>query len=352
MSDNTKIEWATLGLDRGASWNPIRARNAKNGVTGHFCEKVSAGCDNCYAESLNKRLGTGLAYKPGHRHSGAVEIYLDEMALLQPLHWRKPRGVFVCSMTDLFGDWVSDESIDRVLAVIALCPQHRFAVLTKRSKRMKAYFSRFKASPRDDGFITLGGVRSNDSPNGAPMFSPSRWPLPNLWLLVSAEDQQRADERIPDLLATTAAVRGVSVEPMLSAVDICRYLGPPRPAAGLSMIITGGESGPGARLMHPAWARDLRDQCAADGVAYFHKQNGEWIDADEWLTTLRAGGSYFAFDGATLESPLNFEQAAAFAGGRRFEHQSDGSTMIRVGKRRSGRLLDGREHNEFPEIES
>ncbi len=141
----TKIEWAGLGLPKGVSWNPIRARNAETGKRGWHCEHVSEACRNCYAEAQNMKQGdtggTGFAYKPGHRESGDIEYYLDEATLLQPLHWRAPRGVFVCSMSDLYGDWVPDEWLDKIHAVEALCPQHRFAHLTKRPKRMREYIS-------------------------------------------------------------------------------------------------------------------------------------------------------------------------------------------------------------------
>src|SRR5579863_1317613 len=114
MADHSKIEWTD------ATWNPLRARDA-TGKIGWHCEKVSEACHFCYAEGFNKRLGTGLEYKPGHRD--ALEIFLDEKMLTTPLRWKKPRMIFVCSMTDLFADFVTDEMIDRVFAVMALAPQ-------------------------------------------------------------------------------------------------------------------------------------------------------------------------------------------------------------------------------------
>src|SRR5712671_7902670 len=138
MGDKSAIEWTD------ATWTPIRARNHRG--TGWHCEHVSDGCRNCYAEGFNRRLGTGLDFKPGYRLYN--EIFLDEKMLTLPLRWKKPRMIFVCSMTDLFADFVRDEWIDRMFAVMALCPQHRFQVLTKRAKRMREYCCDKKTSAR------------------------------------------------------------------------------------------------------------------------------------------------------------------------------------------------------------
>lgn len=384
----TKIEWATLGLSKGVTWNPIRARNSATGKRGWHCEKVSPACEHCYAEALNAKAGdtggTGLPYKPGHRQNGDTEIYLDEKTLLQPLSWRAPRGVFPCSMTDIFGDWVKDEWLDRIFAVMALCPQHRFALLAKRPKRMREYLSDPETPKRIADQITDISVDhriQEDSrplivagPPHAPFVTLANWPLPNVWLGVTAEDQQRADERIPDLLATPAAVRFVSVEPMLSGIDLTRIGISDREKAGqergyyidalaghsqhgisrLDWVITGGESSKDARGTPCALFRSIRDQCATARVAHFHKQNGEWIDADELWRTMRAAGAVLYHSGKIFnpEMPLNYQNAlyiAEAAGFKRIEHQSDGSTLIRVGKARAGRFLDGESHSEFPE---
>src|SRR5258708_16196189 len=126
MADRSAIEWTD------ATWTPIRARTDN---VGWHCEHVSEGCRNCYAEGINRRLGTGLSFKPALKPA----LFLDEKMLLAPLKWKKPRTIFVCSMTDLFADFVRDEWIDRMFAVMALCPQHRFQVLTKRAQRMREY---------------------------------------------------------------------------------------------------------------------------------------------------------------------------------------------------------------------
>jgi protein gp37 len=134
MSDRSKIEWTD------ASWNPIRAELTTVARPGWYCEHVSEGCRNCYAENINNRLGTGLPFKPAHRQS--VNIYLDEKVLQQPLKWKRPRMVFVCSMSDLFGSWVTDAMLDAIFAVMQLAKQHTFQVLTKRPERMREYFRR------------------------------------------------------------------------------------------------------------------------------------------------------------------------------------------------------------------
>lgn len=283
MSERTNIAWTD------ATWNPIRGTMGK-----WTCIKTSPGCASCYSEALNQRFG-GPAYAVGKDVAR-----LDEHALELPLHWRKPRRIFVCSMTDLFGSWVPDLWIHRVFSTMIRAPQHTYQILTKRAQRMGAYRP-----------MTLGpGIDWMD-----------RWPE-NVWAGVSVEDQQRADERIPHLLRVPAAVRFLSAEPLLERVDLAQWLCPAWAGAifhgqrfndhltgsigqgqrqdgswyggsscddcdyqreledeggdpekrPIQMVIVGGESGPGYRPMAPAWARELRDQCKAAGVSFFYKQ--------------------------------------------------------------------------------
>lgn len=231
-STTTGIEWTD------ATWNPIRG-----------CSRVSPGCENCYAERVAARFsGDGMPYeglarigKNGPRWTGKVRLIQD--VLEEPLRWKKPRRVFVNSMSDLFHENLTDTEIGKMFGVMAVARRHTFQVLTKRPNRMQSWFS-----PR------------------API-------IPNVWLGVSVEDQQRADERIPLLLATPAAVRFVSYEPALGPVDLRPYLyGDVTPH--LDWVIVGGESGPGARPFDVAWARDVVAQCRAAGVACFTKQIG------------------------------------------------------------------------------
>jgi protein gp37 len=328
MADHSKIEWTDA--------TPIRARNLVTGKIGWHCEHASEGCRFCYAESINRRLGTGLDFKPGHRKD--IQIFLDEKMLLAPLRWKKPRTIFVCSMTDLFADFVKDEWIDRVFAVMALCPQHRFQVLTKRARWMREYFARKDTAAR----WVFQACQINKIRSCYDVVSPeiaakwSRDGLPNVWLGISAEDQARADERIPELLQTPAAVRFVSLEPLLGSIDLTKLgdvtmrlnaftgeashlLGmKAKTLDGLDWIIVGGESGKGARPMHVHWAREIRDQCQAAGIPFFFKQWGEWWDA-------ASGG------------PEEFRDT---------KHEDD--RFIRRGKKAAGRLLDGELHDGMP----
>lgn len=285
MAQNSKIEWTE------ATWNPLRARHKATGKLGWHCTHVSEGCRNCYAERMNAWRGTGLPFKPGH--AGDIDLYLDEKILLQPLSWRKPRMIFPCSMTDLFGEWVSDEMIDKIFAVMALTPRHTYQIATKRPARMRAYMT------HDDGYGRWGFIEHQARkiaaiPRGITLAHYGGSNLPNVWLGVSCEDQATADQRIPDLLATPAAIRWISAEPLLGPIqfdDLCdghKFIdalrgnwwhdnphGSNRISRGhnkLDWIVVGGESGPGARPMHPDWVRDLRDQCAAAGVPFFMKQ--------------------------------------------------------------------------------
>ena len=385
MSDRSAIEWTD------ASWNPIRARNLKTGKVGWHCEHASDGCMGpCYSEAFNKRLGTGLPFKPGHRKD--IEIFLDDEMLTLPLRWKKPRKIFVCSMTDLFADFVPDEWIDRVFAVMALCPQHTFQVLTKRAERMRDYFigkERYlDVHPLEDRYNAI-----NDAIN---QIAPAHWckrelqdyydeglPLPHVWLGVSAERQEEADERIPLLLQTPAAVRFVSCEPLLGPIDL-NHIAAPEKVEGeewtfsalqqgdvydmrsvddrdqafwvsgdgpyrdhaLDLVIDGGESGSGARPSHVDWFRRLRDDCVGADVAYFHKQNGEWLGGTQFTADLwrrdTPPGEYSRFQHMQWTGTLE-----GWIGGDEFE-EGDCECHYRVGKKAAGRLLDGREWNEFP----
>jgi protein gp37 len=348
MADNTKIEWTD------ATWNPVRARAIATGRTGWHCVHKSEGCRNCYAEQLNKvRFGTGFPYKPGHLGKD-VELFLDEKILLQPLRWRRPRRIFVCSMTDLFADFVPDEWIDRMFAVMALAPQHTFQVLTKRPDRMRAYFARYDAAhDHNCADMVADAVASLLGREGAKGGARTEghdfdWPLANVWLGVSVEDQAAADERREDFQATPAAVKFVSYEPALGPVDWTGW-------DFVQQIISGGESGRFARPTHPNWHRHTRDFCAPRGIAFFFKQWGEWAPID----ALRLGGNGWATDGPVTDRRGNVrdwmsryvtfknDAGAIRVRGHTFTgHATD--LVYRVGKKAAGRLLDGVEHNGMP----
>jgi len=282
MGDKTKIQWSE------ATWNPL------NG-----CSRISAGCMHCYAERQASRFsGAGQTYD-GLTLNGkwTGNIRLNEQKLLDPIRWKRPRKIFVNSMSDLFHENVPDEWIDRIFAVMALAPQHTFQVLTKRPMRMGIY-----ARMRDG----MGNTQLCHAINDIPAKFGNRhgalkMPLPNVWLGVSVEDQKSADERIPLLLETPAAVRFVSYEPALGPVDFSNFLytryhdgGARHMYHKLDWLICGGESGPGARRFDPAWARSVVQECKAAGVACFVKQMGSnAVETEEdvsWPTFLNRKG--------------------------------------------------------------
>lgn len=335
MADRSKIEWTD------ATWNPIVG-----------CKKVSEGCRNCYAMGAAARLERiGVPHYAGLTRLGRQGVEwtgqiarAPEHILTQPLRWRRPRTVFVNSMSDLFHEDVPDELIDQVFAVMALAPQHRFIVLTKRPERMRTYMITPGMRSRCNRLVWHIGCDNRGA----------TWP--NVILGTSVEDQATAEERVPALLDTPAAVRIMSAEPLLGPLDVWNWIpapyqpsidplatpGPPY----LACVITGGETGPGARPAHLDWFRAIRDQCAAAGVAYFHKQNGEWAPDQ---------GPFSDGGDPIVESRAR----CALWTGERWRYADDGylftdedggddDWMYRIGKRRAGRLLDGRTHDEMP----
>ena len=286
----TKIEWADK------TWNP---------VTG--CTPISEGCENCYAARAAHRLAhiEGSGYGNGvdsPNPRGAFDVELRRERFCQPMSWRKPRRVFVCSMGDLFHPDVEFEWIRDIWQAASFAPQHTYMILTKRPARMLKFTKWLKV-------------------HGA------RW-LDSMWLGVTVENQTRADERIPILLQTPAAVRFVSVEPMLGPVDFRKVPGFNRVGLDLSRwwVICGGETGPGARPMRPEWAMSLQDQCQVAGVPFFFKQWGEWVSPSQ-------------MPGETYREIEDFGNGIGITNNPR-----------RVGKKRAGRLLDGREWSEFPGV--
>ena len=264
--NKTEISWTDY------SWNP---------VTG--CTPVSAGCRNCYARKMSKRLRGRFGYPADDPFR--VTFHPDKLE--DPLRMRKPRMIFTCSMGDLFHEDVPDEWIDQVFAVMALCPQHSFQVLTKRPERMARYFGEAASGQRKLADAACYGMSLGFFAAAAVAGGVKNWPLPNVWAGVSVEDQATADERIPHLLNTPAAVRFVSCEPLLGPVDIDLAMYGPGPRAGMNCfghtdgfgyeallhwIICGTESGPRRRPAKTEWIRNLRDQSITAGVPFFLKQ--------------------------------------------------------------------------------
>ena len=331
MSASSSIEWTE------ATWNPVSG-----------CTEVSAGCDRCYAKTFAERFrGT-----PGHYFERGFDVQLRPNMLELPLTWRKPKRIFVNSMSDLFHDQVPADYIAQVWAVMAIAQQHTFQVLTKRHARMRSLLTSgtFQTAVAEHILSMTDADELKDA--GDP------FPLPNVWLGVSTESQQWADIRIPALLDTPAAVRFISAEPLLGPIDIARYLTGDCPhcgdeitdppcglthanmscdptAAGLDWVIVGGESGRGARPMHPDWARSLRNQCAAAGVNFLFKQWGEWAPIEPDAITSKPS-VFFGLDGKGTYYADRYRGGVA--------------TLARVGKKAAGRELDGRTWDQFPEV--
>lgn len=327
---STKIEWTEV------TWNP---------TTG--CNKISAGCKNCYAEVMHKRLqGMGQPKYQTDFNKG-VKTWEDE--LMKPLSWKKPRKVFVNSMSDLFHEDVPFEFIDKVFTVMALTPQHTYQILTKRADRMEEYFA-LHPQPRIVVIAIHNGRRlkvNEDYYNNG-----ITWPLPNVWLGTSVENQQTANKRIPHLLRVPAAVRFLSCEPLLGRVDLNNIpfstdeVGPftinaltgfsfqtdiikwPGCEGKIDWVIAGGESGHGARPMHPDWVRSLRNQCHNTGVAFFFKQWGEWLPIDH----LSEDDYWKSTKSAEVGTGVST------------------NTVFKLGKKAAGRVLDGREWNDWPKL--
>jgi protein gp37 len=330
VASKTNIEWTDF------SWNVLRG-----------CSRVSEGCRNCYAESVANRFkGPGQPYEGliavGGQWNGKIRV-VDHL-LNQPLRWRKPRRIFVNSMSDLFHENVPFDEIYKIMMVMQKAKHHSFQVLTKRPDRMLEFF-RSRGSECMKIFADV---------------------MPNVWLGVSVEDQAAADERIPLLMQTPAAVRWLSIEPLLGPLDLTAFLGASgigrnldalsnagvNPGAlipsKIDWVVVGGESGANARPMHPSWARALRDQCQAAGVPYFFKQWGEWRpicqgESQEVLDEL--WGRHCTVPKLCLH---NNGQHTSITGPGAWQQSTAPVLAFKVGKKAAGRQLDGREWNEYP----
>lgn len=305
---STRIEWTE------STWNP---------VTG--CDRTSPGCDHCYAMALAKRLkamGQAKYQRDGDpRTSGpgfAVTAHLD--ALQIPLRWKTPRRVFVNSMSDLFHPDVSDRFIEAVFSVMTIASQHTYQILTKRPQRMASYFL------GRDGHLERRGLTELPS---------------HIWLGTSIEND-RYTFRANHLRRIPVPVRFLSCEPLLGPL-------PSLDLSGISWVIVGGESGPGARPMDPAWVRDIRDRCQAAGVPFFFKQWGTWIAYEEDSAPLLVSQHGRVIDGHHLPGDLTWMDPCHNYSGTWWWPDIDGPVYQRVGKKTAGRFLDGRTWDEYPE---
>ncbi len=310
---STKIEWAD------ETWNP---------VTG--CNKVSAGCKNCYAETLAKRFWKGRKF---------TDVQMHEDRLSQPYKFKPGTKVFVNSMSDLFHEDVPFEFIDKVFAVMAVNADTTFQILTKRPDRMLEYFN-FQAPFYGDYPNAETEKRVWDIALTEYSKYSTEWPLPNVWLGVSVENQAAADERIPLLLKVPAVVRFLSCEPLLGEVVLRKITRIDRMEVlvkwmhMIHWVIVGGESGHGARPMHPDWVRSLRDQCQAADVPFFFKQWGSWYPA-----FVSNAANYISEGNKKSSYQYHYEN----------EHKEDKwQFMKKVGKKQAGAMLDGLEYKNFP----
>lgn len=306
--DTTAISWA------GGTWNIL---------TG--CSLASPGCTNCYAMKLAggrlqnhpSRKGLTVPSKGGPVWTG--EVRFNRQWLDQPLRRKTPTVIFVCAHSDLFHPQVTDEVLDEIFGVMAACPWHLFLVLTKRIDRARRYLEAVGLEGRV--FPYWAGLQPRPPAHPFPTF-----PLPNLWVGTSVEDQQRVEERLPELVATPAALRFVSAEPILGPVMITPWL------SHIGLVIAGGESQRGARWLPTESVRSLRDQCRAAGTVFHFKQWGAWLPRDQ----VTSDAQREAIAKATWET-------AAGGLGTRSE-----AVAYNVGPAIAGHLLDGIEYREMP----
>ncbi len=361
MADGTGIEWTD------ATWNVVLG-----------CDRVSPGCDSCFAIRTARRMAASPTATVAAAYAGLVERRDDRLdwtgqintvgtRLNWPLTKARPRRIFVNAQSDLFHDAVPHAFLVEVFAVMATAEQHTFQILTKRHARMRSLLSRddFRASVWDHWRALTHGARDTWT-----------WPLRNVHLGVSVEDQERAELRIPALLETPAVVRWLSCEPLLGRVDLRRLRTRDRALvdclAGdvvssdgrevqaacpstIDWVVVGGESGPTARPMHPAWPRHLRNQCVSARVPFSFKQWGEY---GLHPRRRRGGGpwphdpSVTVADDGTVYQPgdLTDDPPGPRHGDavRADHHHARLTAMYRVGKKEAGRELDGQVWDEQP----
>lgn len=354
-----KIDWLNMPGYKGETWNPIIG-----------CSRISEGCEDCYAEKMARRLSAIALSKSDDEYfdvSGIGNYSLVTLngkwngktrlvpnALEKPLKWRKPRMIFVCSMSDLFHENTPFEWIDKVFDVMVTNPDHLYLLLTKRPERALEYYKWAGKQVKDAGFDSY----PSQSDNLLDYISE----IPFIWLGVSVENQEQADKRIPLLLQIPAALRFISCEPLIGPVDLSQIrLLPPRECIThnilngipydwdyeqyfpenrieptIQWVIAGGESGPKARPMHPDWVRSIRDQCEGTDVPFFFKQWGQWVDFDHCPDHLKKNCG-----------PSDGYQSHSW-----YHQKGDRSLnrMYRVGSHQSGSQLDGKHYKIFPKI--
>lgn len=344
MAKEHKISWLNMPGFIPETWNPIIG-----------CSKVSPGCDNCYAEKMAIRL----AHMPGNIEYSHVirsnpskwngKTAMVENALFKPQLWKKPRMIFVCSMGDLFHESVPFEWIERVYDMMYSNKQHIFIVLTKRPERAYQFWQWL--------LNKVAGVSIQD------VCSTSK---DNIWMGVTAENQEQANKRISILLQIPASKRYVSIEPMLGPIDFYdiningefyhalkgfgdisggdfgKFNGPK-----LDWVICGGESGPHARPMHPEWVKSVRDQCKDAGTPFFFKQWGEWSPRTWGLVQ----EDHKCEKWPCLKVALNGKTGrSGNADDLTLDEYSNGNFMQKVGRNKAGNILDFKQYHQWPDI--
>ena len=396
------------GLPQERVWNPIRAvslntpttipDHRKKRLIGWYCEPVSEGCVHCLASIVNQRVGTGISYHATEPCRSSIVPFVDVEVLRLPMQWKVPSEIEVCSLSDLFGDFVQDEWIDKVFAVMALTPRHTFKVSTKHPARMREYLTgkghhqpphrtslNFvgAAARRSDiecEMMNVAGEKAYDAVGGL------HWPLPNAWMGVSIENQETADARLPILLTIPAAIRYIAAQPLLDHINIlrhmlmttdnlalcsncghthgggrtpsqgyianvCHYAGcrcarfAHTPGVGISWVTAGYESGPRALPSRPDIVGEIRDQCLELGVPFHFSGWGTWLPGKVFSVDDGKGGRQGGF--------VKHEDGSQYAHGGKEDFWWDGDAFegtisTKVGAKASGRLLDGRTWDERP----
>lgn len=312
------------------------------------CSQVSEGCKNCHAQVQAGRLnrpgqiysGLTIRTEEGAKWTGDTKLSFD--LLMEPLKWVKPRNVLVAPLSDLFHENVPDAFIDKVFAVMALCSQHRFVLQTKRAKRLMEYCQSLKTRPYEVASALMEDLKLAPYAPGSQDFHTAdgdiqnvvmKGLLPNLSISISIENQAAADERLPALLATPAAEKSVDVSPLLGMIDLKLM-----EVSDLAWISVSGEAGPGSRPMHPDWVRSIRDQCSKAGIPFVFPQWGDWVPVAIIKQTpevdQRPGHEMAPYKTMRLSEARN-EQLHCVETGSTY-------LMSRVGKKASGRVLDGK----------
>jgi len=333
-----------------------------------------AGMDNENYWKVVTHPPLDLQHNPTARSMWNGKTAFIESALEKPLHWKKPRRIFVCSMGDLFHKTVPGNWIGRVFGVMAACPQHTFILCTKRAERMHDLLHPDVIGPlKGEASQTYWEIVKPTKCAGD--FTGLSWPLANVIGMVTAEDQEQWDRRVPWLLKTPFAQRWVSSEPMSSEIEThlgmeidsngdssvgcftCNvggilhehYVNDSMCFRGIDGVIVGGESGPGARPMNPDWVRSVRDQCVATGTAFHFKQWGEWAPINNWRVMCPDGNYGFLPSGEKFIPTKELRIRSCVWDN---PQDDDEFSSYRVGKRRAGRVLDGRTWDDVPEVKA